>query len=323
VRLFTLLLLVKVATIAQPITPEPPISLGNITGRIDHMAADAATHRIYLAALGNNTVEVIDTEARKVIRSISGLKHPQGVLFWPDVNRFAVANADDGRVIVYDAESYTTLLTFELNGGDADNIRMDRLKEIIVGYGDGALAWINTSLAVQVGNTMLDAHPESFQLEKNGPRLFVNVPEAPSGPHVTVIDRRTRSVTAKWPLPGGVSQNYPMALDEAGHRLFIGCRKPAEMLAFDTQSGKVIATAPIPGDTDDLFYDATSKRVYVSGGEGAVAVIDNDYKTVASIATAKGARTSLFVPGLKRLFVAVPNRGKKQRPELLVYRVSP
>lgn len=321
-RLLFTVLLVAIGLRGQPLVPEQPIPLGAIEGRIDHMAADPATHRVFVAALGNNTVEVVDTGTGKVTRSLSGLKHPQGILFWAKGNRFYVANADDGRVTVYDGSSYAVLKTFDLNGGDADNIRLDRIEEVIVGYGEGALGWISAPLGSKVGDTMLDAHPESFQLERDGARLFVNVPEAVSGPHVTVVDRRTRSVTAKWPLPGGVSRNYPMALDEAGHRLFVGCRKPAEMLVFDTESGKVVATAPVPGDTDDLFWDAAAKRVYVSGGDGAVAVIDNDYKTIATIATAKGARTSLFVPDLKRLFVAVPHRGKQQ-PELLVYRVAP
>lgn len=308
---------------AQPLTLEKHIPLGAIEGRIDHMAADVAGHRVFLAALGNNTVEVVDTEAGKVIHSVTGLKHPQGILFWPEGKRFYVANADDGRVTVFDGNTYALVRTYDLNGGDADNVRFDpTVKEVLVGYGDGALAWISAPLGSHVGDTMLDAHPESFQLEKNGPRLFVNVPEAPSGPHITVIDRRTRSVTGKWSLPPNVKDNFPMALDEADHRLFIGCRKPAQVVVYDTQSGKVVATAPIPGDTDDLFYDSALKRIYVTGGEGSVAVLDNNYKNLATIPTAKGARTSLFVPDFKQLFVAVPRRGKQQ-PELLVFRAAP
>jgi hypothetical protein len=115
--------------------------------------------------------------------------------------------------------------------GDADNIRFDpSAKEIFVGYGTGALGVINLDLKGNVGETMLDAHPESFQLEKQGPRIFINVPEAGN---VTVVDRRTRTVKAKWPVTGA-KLNFPMALDEANHRLFIGCRKPAKMLVLDT-----------------------------------------------------------------------------------------
>jgi len=319
-------LLAAACALAQPLTLEKRIPLGNIEGRIDHMVADVTGHRVFVAALGNNSVEVVDTPAGQVIRSITGLKHPQGILFWPAGHRFYVANADDGRVTVFDASSYAVLRTYDLNGGDADNIRFDpEVKEVLVGYGDGALAFISAPLGSRVGDAMLDAHPESFQLERKGPRVFVNIPEAPNGAHVTVLDRRTRSVTAKWPLPPGVAQNFPMALDEPSHTLFIGCRKPAQLLAVDTRSGQMTVASTIPGDADDLFFDGQRNRIYVSGGEGAIAVIARNkagqYETLATLATAKGARTSLFVPEFRELFVAVPHHGK-QRPELLVYRVA-
>src|SRR5205823_9981427 len=95
----------------------------------------------------------------------------------------------------------------------------------------------------------LSGHPESFQLEKSGPRIFVNVPGAA---HVVVIDRTRNAVIARWEL-GDAAANFPMALDEPDHRLFIGCRRPARLLVYDTASGKRVAGVPIGGDTDDLF----------------------------------------------------------------------
>jgi DNA-binding beta-propeller fold protein YncE len=310
-----------VALAAQPLRLESTIPLPNVNGRIDHLSIDVAGKRLFVSALGNNTVEVVDLASGKVFHTIRGLKEPQGLFYWADTNRLYVANAADGHVRVYDARSFEQIHEYDLSG-DADNIRFDpSAKEVFVGYGSGALGVINLDLKGNVGETMLDAHPESFQLEKQGPRIFINVPEAGN---VTVVDRRTRTVKAKWPVTGA-KLNFPMALDEANHRLFIGCRKPAKMLVLETADGKEVASIDITGDTDDLFYDAPLKRIYVSGGAGSVSVIEqkdaDHYNVIATIPTAEGARTSLFVPEFKRLYVARPHRGK-QAAGLMVFAVS-
>jgi len=307
---------------AQPLRLESTIALPNVDGRIDHLSVDVTRKRLFVAALGNNTVEVVDLNAGKVIHTIRGLKEPQGLFYWPATNRLYVANAVDGHVRVYDGHSFDQIHEYDLSG-DADNIRFDeKAKEVFVGYGSGALAAINADLKARVGETMLDAHPESFQLEKQGPRIFINIPEAGN---VTVVDRRTRTVSAKWPVIGAKS-NFPMALDEANHRLFLGCRKPPKLLVLDTSNGKEIAAIDITGDTDDLFYDAAAKRLYISGGAGSITVLEQKdadrYSVLATIPTAPGARTSLFVPEFKRLYVARPRRAK-QEPALMVFAVSP
>jgi len=306
---------------AQPLRLETTIPLGSINGRIDHMAAYVAGKRLFVAALGNNSVEVVDLSARHVVHSVKGLKEPQGLFYWPDGNRLYAANADDGHVRVYDGTSFAQMHEYDLSG-DADNLRFDaRAKELFAGYGSGALGVMNVELQSRVGDTSLDAHPESFQLETQGPRIFINVPEAG---HVAVVDRRTRTVKEKWPVTGA-KLNFPMALDEANHRLFLGCRKPAKLLVLDTTGGKEVASIDITGDTDDLFYDASLKRIYVSGGAGFLTVLQqrdaDHYESIATIPTAQGARTSLFVPELKRLYVARPHRGK-QEAGLLVFAVS-
>jgi DNA-binding beta-propeller fold protein YncE len=306
---------------AQPLRLETTIPLPNVNGRIDHLSADVAGKRLFVSALGNNSVEVVDLSSGKILHSIRGLKEPQGVFFWPEMNRLYVANGVDGHVRVYDGRSFEPIHEYDLSG-DADNIRFDpAAKEVFVGYGSGALGVLNVELKSNAGETMLDEHPEGFQLEKQGPRVFINVPKAEN---VTVIDRRTRSVKAKWPVTGA-KLNYPMALDEVNRRLFIGCRKPAKMLVLDTADGKEIANIDITGDTDDLFYDASLKRIYVSGGAGSISVIEqkdaDHYNVIATIPTAEGARTSLLVPELKRLYVARPHRGK-QAAGLMVFAVS-
>jgi hypothetical protein len=175
--------------------------------------------------------------------------------------------------------------------------------------------WIASGRSTKV---KLAGHPEAFQLEQNGPRIFVNVPTAH---HIAVVDREKRKVIAKWPVKEAEA-NFPMALDEANHRLFVGCRKPAKVLVIDTETGKTVTAIDCCGDTDDLFYDAASKRIYVSGGEGYITVIqqtDRDHYAVAEkIPTAPGARTSHFDPGAARLYLAVPHRGD-HAAELRVY----
>ncbi|HYL38461.1 MAG TPA: hypothetical protein VEV17_21265 [Bryobacteraceae bacterium] len=320
-RLVLVIALTYATALAQPLRLEQTISLGNIAGRIDHMTADVAGKRVFVAALGNNTVEVVDVAAGRVTHSIPGLHEPQGLFYWPGQNRLFAANARDGHVRVCDGRSFDPISDYDFNS-DADNIRFDpTVQEVFIGYGDGALGVISAGLKAQVGFIVLDAHPESFQLERQGPRIFINVPNAGN---VTVVDRRTRSVIARWRL--SAQSNFPMALDEADHRLFIGCRRPARLLALDTSSGQEVASIPIVGDTDDLFYDAALKRIYVSGGAGSITVVQHNgadhYASIATIPTAPGARTSLFVPEFKRLYVARPRRGK-QEPALLVFSVSP
>ena len=165
-----------------------------------------------------------------------------------------------------------------------------------------------------VGQIDLDAHPESFRLEAHGPKIFVNLPGFRK---VAVVDRRTKSVVARWGS-GGAFANYPMALDESNHRLFIVCRMPARLVVLDTDSGNLVGKWSVVGDCDDNFYDAATKRIYASGGEGQFSVFQqqdaNQYRQIASIATRKGARTSLFSPESRSLYVAARRQGPRVPP---------
>jgi DNA-binding beta-propeller fold protein YncE len=284
------------------------ILLPGVEGRIDHMSIDVKTQRLFMAALGNNSVEVIDIARSKRIHSIPGLHEPQGVLYLPEANRLYVANGDDGTLRIFDGSSYEPIKSIQL-GDDADNIRFDaENKHVYVGYGSGALAVMNED-GTKVAEIKLDAHPESFQLEKSGPRVFVNLPKSRK---VAVVDRITASVIAKWGTDGAFS-NYPMALDEDDHRLFIVCRLPARLLVLDTNAGKIIEKLPVIGDSDDVFYDRARKQIYATGGEGGISVYQQEdadhYREIAKIPTVKGARTSFFSRDLKQLFVAVRRQG--------------
>jgi len=298
---------------AQPNAPlrlEKTISLPDVQGRIDHMSIDVKNQRFFMAALGNNTVEVIDVAHGKRIHSIPGLHEPQGVLYLPDVNKLYVANGDDGTLRIFDGASYEPIKSIKL-GDDADNVRFDAVaKHVYVGYGSGALAVLNED-GTKLAEIALDAHPESFQLEKNGPRLFVNLPKSRK---VAVVDRTKGSVVAIW-RTGGAFSNYPMALDEKDRRLFIVCRVPPRLLVLDTNTGRVVENLPVIGDSDDVFYDIARKRIYATGGEGGISVYQQEnadhYKEIAKIPTVKGARTSFFSPDLSELFVAVRAEGSE------------
>ncbi len=297
------------------------VPLPGVEGRFDHFAIDLAGRRLFLAALGNETVEVFDLMTRRRVKSLGGLREPQGIAYAPELNRLFVASGGDGSCRIYHGATYAPVGKLDLRE-DADNVRFDAAaRRIYVGYAAGALAVMDAASGRQEGDVKLAAHPESFQLEKNGKRIFVNVPDARS---IAVIDRAKGTVIANWPLDG-FHANFPMALDEPHHRLFVGCRKPAEVRVFDTDSGREVARIPAVGDTDDLWYDAARHSLYVSGGEGFISVIrqiDADHYTpVAKIRTAAGARTSFFAPQINLLFLAVPHRGAQQA-ELRIYEVA-
>ncbi len=224
------------------------IPLPGVKGRFDHFAIDTKGRRLFVAALGNNTLEVIDLAASKRLRSVSGMSKPTGVLYLPESNQVLVANGDDGTLKILSGFDYIVL--HNLTGlGDADNLRLDaKTKLAWLGYGDGAFAIIDPAAAKSLAGIKLPAHPESFQLEPNGNRIFVNLPDAKQ---IAVVDRENKKVLAHWSMEK-FRANFPMSLDAANHRLFLGCRKPGRLVIFDTAAGSPAADLAISGDTDDL-----------------------------------------------------------------------
>ena len=296
--------LAMMAAAAPPLRLEHKVEMPDVDGRIDHLSIDLKTGRLFMAALGHDTVEVIDVSAARRIQTLRGVPEPQGVLYVPAANRLFVASGRDGGVRVFDGTTLKALLTVPF-GDDADNLRLDPASgRIWVGYGAGALAAMGPD-GVKAADIPVGGHPESFQLEKNGSRIFVNVPNAAK---IAVVDRTRSAVIANW-TTGDATANYPMTLDEGHQRLFVVCRRPARLLVLDTATGAIVATLPTVGDADDVFYDAAARRVYVSGGEGAIATYrqtsPDAYEELARTATVKGARTSFFSPDLRRLFLAV------------------
>jgi DNA-binding beta-propeller fold protein YncE len=299
------------------------IPLPGVEGRIDHLVCDVSAKRLYIAALGNGTLEIVDLETGKPTAAVRDLKEPQGVVALSDRNLVAFTSGGDGKLHVVDVHKPSHPESVKLIdvGGDADNLRLDASAErLYVGIEDG-LAVVDTKEWRLLSTIKLAGHAESFQVEKNGTRIFVNVPSAS---HVAVVDRAAGKVVTTWDL-GGASANYPMALDEADHRLYVACRKPAQLLVFDTTSGKRITSLDCGGDCDDVFFDPARRRLYATCGEGCISIFEkkdaDHFAPLAKVSTAAGARTSLFVPDLGRLYVAVPHRDQ-QGAEIRVFEVK-
>jgi DNA-binding beta-propeller fold protein YncE len=285
-----------------PLQLEAKIPLGNVRGRIDHMAVDLKRQRLFVAELSNDTVGVVDLANRSLIRRLTGLKEPQGVGYEPSTNTLFVANARDGSVSLFEGADYKATGSIEL-GGDADNIRIDtRGKRIAIGYGDGAIALIDPSTRKKLVDMPLKAHPESFQIDQDTGHVFVNVPDTHA---IVVVDEASGKSIASWPVDKG--GNFAMAVDRERGRILVVFRSPPELDAFSIADGKRLAAVDTCGDVDDLFIDQKRNRVYVSCGAGFVDVFEIDgtaYRRTSRIPTAPGARTSFFVPELDRLLVA-------------------
>jgi YVTN family beta-propeller protein len=286
-----------------PLQLEARILLGDVRGRIDHMAVDLKRQRLFVAELGNDSVGVVDLANRSVMRTIARLNEPQGVGYEASTDTLLVANARDGSVKLFAADDYKPTGQIDL-GGDADNIRIDTAAtRVIIGYGDGGLAVFDPATRGKVQNAPLKAHPESFQLAPDSNRIFVNLPNVHA---IAVVDGKTGKEFESWPMNKG--GNFAMALDRERERILVVFRNPPELAAFAMADGKPVATVETCGDVDDLFVDAKRSRVYVSCGAGYIDVFEigaMTYRRTARIPTAVGARTSLFVPELDRLLVAV------------------
>lgn len=286
-----------------PLALENQVPLGDIRGRIDHLAIDVARQRLFVAELGNDSVGVVDLATRQVLRTLMGLKEPQGVGYEPGTETLFVANAGDGSVRLFRGPDYTPAGQVDL-GSDADNVRVDAARhQVLVGHSDGTLSTIDAATGRMLGSIRVNAHPEGFQLDSIGKLVWVNIPDAHQ---IAVLDRLTGKQVASWPERqwGG---NFPMAFDPEGHRIFVVFRHPAKLASIDVDTGKTTPSIDTCGDSDDVFVDAKRHRAYVSCGEGYVDVlseIGSAYVRIARITTRSGARTSYFSPELDRFYVA-------------------
>jgi len=288
---------------APPLALERTIALKGVSGRIDHMAIDLRRNRLLVAELGNGSVDVIDLTAGQAVHRIGGLREPQGVGYTPTADLVVIASAGDGSVRFYRGADFSPIGTLDL-GDDADNVRVDRQTgRVLVGYGSGGVAVIDPSGRIVASRVALAAHPEGFQLDPADHRALVNVPDARQ---IAVVDLVASTQVATWRIPG-LSSNFPLALDPAGRLAAVVFRSPARLVLLNAGSGTIVTNIATCGDADDVFFDARRQRIYVSCGEGELDVMQqaaDGYRLLSRIKTRFGARTSLFVPELDRLFVA-------------------
>ena len=335
---FTIILLILSVpghsqSVQDPLRLVQTISIPGVEGRFDHLAVDLKGKRLFLAAQAHRSVEVFDLAAGKRIHSIGGIGAPHAERYVPASNELLVSIGDEaeGALKILNGDTFETLATFKILV-DADGITYDPVTQYVYIENGGKdagnteyclVSVIDTANRKNIGDIRVDgAELEAMAVEHSGTRLFVNMKTLKQ---VGIIDRNKLQVISTWPIPGA-GVNTPLALDEMHHRLFVGAREPAEVVVFDTDTGKVIAKIPCVGEADDLFYDEAHKRIYVTGDEGFISIIaqaDADhYEPMTKLRTRPGARNSLFVPELGRFFVAVPSEGKKEA-ELLVFQVEP
>ncbi len=298
------------------------ISLKGASGRLDHIALDAKGARLFIANLSNNSLDVVELKAGQLVKQIPGQGKAQGVAYAPDLDRIFVGCGTDGVCNAFDGRTYKLLHSLKLP--DGDNVRYDpRTRRVYVGHADRALTAFDAETYAVKGTVRLPGPPEAFQLDPNRPRLYVNTHDPAA---VAEVDTDRLEVVARHPLTKAAG-NYPMALDAAGGRVFVGCRKAPMVVVLDAASGKEVAAVGIPGDVDDLFYDAKHKRLYATCGEGFVAVVrrgeGDRYELAEKVPAAKLARTGFFDAEGGRLYVVVPRLEHQNGPELRVYRVKP
>jgi hypothetical protein len=287
---------------------EAKIPLGKVSGRIDHLAVDLDHRRLFVAELGNDSVAVVDLDQRQLAQRIADLSEPQGVAYLPKLATLAVANAHDGSVRFFSGTPLSLKGRLELKD-DADNIRvLPDGQTIVVGYGDGGLAIIDGAARRQLADVRLKGHPEAFQIDPKGGKIFVNVPSARQ---VAVIDRGLGRQVAQWSTRQARA-NFPMAVLGDSDEIASVFRDPATIVSFRLSDGAIARSGETCGDADDVFHDRRRQRVYVVCGEGLVDVLapdDSGFRRLGRVPTVVGARTGLFAPELDRLFVAVRARG--------------
>ncbi len=299
------------------------IPLKGKAGGLDHLAIDIEGQRLFVANKPNNTLDIVDLKTGKLLVQKPNQTAIQGIAYAPDLNRIYVGLGTNGLCNVFDGKTYKILKTIKFKD-DADNVRYNPGTHLVyVAHAEKALGVIDARSLTLKSDIKLPAAAESFQLESKRPRIYL---VTPSPSQLVVIDTAKNAVMNTYPIKKA-SGGHPVALDEANHRVYIGCRKEPMVVALDTETGQEVAGVPIPQGVDDLFLDAQRKRLYASCGEGYLVVLKQtdagQLETLEKIPTAQGARTCLFVPQTSRLYLAVPRQAGKDGPEIRVYQVKP
>jgi len=306
----------SVSGTAQALPPALQLSrtivLSGVSGKFDHLAIDAAGHRLFIAATGNHSVEVIDLKTDKVEQSIAGMGKPHGLAWVAATGSLYVADGSLGELRVYHGSPLTLAGKIKLSD-DADDMVYDAADRLLfVGHGgiDAAnpanVAVVSTEPFGLVANLPVATHPEALEIDPQSRRVFANIADSNE---VAVIDIASKAITARWKLTKA-AENVPLAFDGEHQLLYVACRRPGTLIALDAASGKEVAGLPAAAGADDLFYDPALKRVYVISGPGEVDAYQVDeaktLHTLGVLHTAAGAKTALFFAAQNLLYVGVP-----------------
>ncbi len=312
----------------SPLQLVATVRLPHVRGRIDHFSVDVSGRRLFISALGNQTVEVVDIRNEKWLQSVPGVRQPQGEYYAAGLHKLFTADGLGGDVRVYRGSDLRLLTTVKLALGPDAEAYDPVTRLLYVGYGGGAagvnygeVGIINAVTDKHVGDIRTGAHPGTILVGQPGREIFITVPKTHQ---ISQIDARTGRIAATWLSKAG--SPVSLALDRKDHRLFVGTRNPAGIEVFDSRTHRFVASLPSVGLMDGLFYDALHHRIYASGGQGYVAVYrqlsPNRYREIAKIPTGPNARTSLWVRQLDRYYVAVPESGARGA-RVLVFQPAP
>ena len=329
---YTAFLVLFLAVLSAHAQTDPPLRLIQTTflpgyvGDFEHFAADIKGNRLFLIAEDHKTVEVLDIHTGKRLHTITGFGQPHAIEYLPGPNSLIVTEGDgeSGAVDLVSASNYKILdkikLPTDVDGGVYNPVK----KYYYVdsgGQGKDAkthlLSIIDTQSFKHIGDiTLPGTKSEAMAIDHAGKKLYVNLRDPDE---IGVVDLSTGQLIARWPIPEAKNENA-LVLDEPNHRLFSASHTPPKLFVFDLDTGKVIASLPCAENSDDMGYDPVRKRIYITGDGSTSIIVQQDadhYVSVAELPTGYRAKTSIFVPELNRLYIAVSSRGKRAGGKLV------
>lgn len=301
-----------------------------VKGHFDHLAPDLRRNRLFVTAETAHEVLVFNLSSGQYLRAITGIEKPHAVFVRPDLDGIYITDGGAGELKIYNGKTYRLLGSVKLKL-DADSIGYDpATHDLYIDNGGehahesfSMLSVVDTTADKKVADIRIDGDTlEAMALARTSPLLYVN---NPAKNQVDVVNRKTRSVIATWPVTMG-KKNVAIALDEPAHRLFVACRSGV-IVVFDTATGKELQSLPIGGDVDDLIFDLASRRLYAAcgSGQGTIAVYHQDsanhYTSLGLIPSGPHGKNIVLVPRLGRLFITIPPQATSPG-EVYVYRIE-
>jgi DNA-binding beta-propeller fold protein YncE len=316
-----LLLAATTASAADaPLELVQTIPLIGVDGNLDHLAVDNKGMRLFVANKANNTLDVVDLKAGKLLKQIPDQTKVSGVAYAADCDMIFVGNGG-GVCNGIDGKEYKVV--FSTKAEKADNVYYHSgNKMVYVAHGE-TVSVLDAKTGEVKAKIDTGGKTEEFRVDKKANKLFINL-RSPSV--VAVIDLEKNEVVERFKLTM-TDANGPLAYDDKAALLFVGCGGKAPMIiAVDAKTGKELASVEIPAGIDNLHFDGKRNRLYASCGDGFLTVIEkkgDKYEVIAKLEEPKKSKTSIYNGGLGRLYLGVPKQEGKDGPEVRVYEAKP